>query len=368
MSEPSPREADRVAHQVLTTRLNLKPNENVTIEAYPSSLPWAAGFVREARRLGARPVVHYEDERAFWAAVGEGRQDLIGSPGSHEWATLAKTDVYVYFWGPEDQARMNHLPDGVAEKLTEYNDRWYAEAQRAGVRGVRMGIARVTDQNARRWGVSLSAWRKEIVKASSLDPRKFLRDSQKLRKALERGHEARIVHSNGTDLTLGLVRRKALIPLGMVTASSKRTRFGRMASVPDGSVYVAVDESTAKGTLVSNRMSGLFGDPVRGGEWTFRRGRLAGQRYSEGAASVREAYAQGGKGRDRPSMLEVGLDPSIRISPNMEENERGAVSVGVGSNAGFGSATRCNFVAHLTVAGAELSIDGRTVVRDGRIV
>jgi len=141
-----------------------------------------------------------------------------------------------------------------------------------------------------------------------------------------------------------------------------------MASVPDGSIYVAVDESTADGTLVSNRMSGLFGEPVRGGRWTFRDGRLVGQSYAAGARSVREAYAKGGKGRDRPSMLEVGLDPSIKISPNLEENERGAVSVGVGSNVGFGGTTRTDFIAHLTVAGAELSIDGRTIARGGRIV
>lgn len=368
MTVPTPREADRLARQVLTTRLHLKADENVTIEVYPTALLWALGFVREARRLGARPLLHYEDERSYWTAVEEGRAELIGTAGRHEWAALSKTDVYVYFWGPEDQNRLNHLPDAVGEKLVGFNDRWYTEAHRAGLRGVRMGIARVTAANARRWGVPLAAWRKEMMIASTLDPKKFVPSSQKLRKALERGHSARISHPNGTDLSLGLLRRKAWVPLGWVTPASMRRPFGMMASVPDGSVYVAVDEATAEGTLVSNRMSGLFGEPVRGGQWTFRRGRLVGQRYSEGGASVRGDYAKGGKGRDRPSMLEVGLDPSIRISPNMEENERGAVSVGVGSNAGFGGQTRCNFVAHLTVAGAELSIDGRTVVRDGRIV
>jgi hypothetical protein len=141
-----------------------------------------------------------------------------------------------------------------------------------------------------------------------------------------------------------------------------------MASVPDGSVYVAVDESTAEGTFVSNRMSGLSGEPARGGRWTFRAGRLTRQGYASGGASVRSAYAKGGSGRDRPAMLEVGLDPSVHVSPNLEENEKGAVSVGVGSNAGFGGTTRSRFMAHLTLAGAELVIDGRTVVRGGRIV
>lgn len=207
-----------------------------------------------------------------------------------------------------------------------------------------------------------------MVRATMLNPKQFVADSRRLQKALERGHTARIRHPNGTDLTLALAGRKALIDLGWVTAASRRARFGTMASVPDGCVYVAIDESTADGTLVSNRMSNLFGEPVRGGRWTFRGGRLVGQSYAAGAASVREAYAKGGKGRDRPGMLEVGLNPSISISPGLEEGERGAVTAFVGTNTGYGGRTRSNFIAHLTVAGAELSIDGRTVVRGGRIV
>jgi hypothetical protein len=97
-------------------------------------------------------------------------------------------------------------------------------------------------------------------------------------------------------------------------------------------------------------------------------GHLVEQSYGEGAASVRKEYASARTGRDLPAMLEVGLDPSVRIAPNLEENERGAVSVGVGSNVGFGGKTRSSFIAHLTVAGANLTIDGRTIVRAGRIV
>ncbi len=368
MGDPSPQEADRLARQVLTVRLHLKPGENVTIETYPMALPWALGFVREARRLGARPLLHYEDERSYWTAVKEGRYDAIGQPGSHEWAALAKTDVYIYFWGPEDGARLESLPDATFERLVGFNSKWYQVAERAGVRGARMGIARATAPNARRWGVSLDAWRKEVVSATLLDPKGFEADARKVQRAFERGHAVRLRHPNGTDLTLALAGRKARVDLGWVTTASHKVRYGSMASVPDGCVYVAIDETTAEGTLVSNRMTSLFGEPVREGRWKFRGGRLVGQSYGSGAASIREAYAKGGKGRDRPGILEVGLNPSIRIAPGLEEAERGAITAFVGTNAGYGGRTQSNFIAHLTVAGAELSIDGRTLVRDGQVV
>ncbi len=371
MYQPSLREADQLARQVLTTRLGLKAGENVTIEVYPSSLPWAAGFVREARRLGAKPLVHYEDENSYWAGVEGGQAKLIGTPGSHEWATLAETDVYVYFWGPEDQTRMRGLPEKLQDQLIEFNEEWYERARKAGVRGVRMAIARATPGNARYSGVSLDDWRKELVKSSMLDPKVMARDAEKLRKAMEDAGEVRVWHPNGTDLTLKLVRRKATVVLGSATPAAVRARkgrFGFMASVPDGSIFVAPDEETAEGTVVSNRPGYGFGYLVRGGRWKFHRGHLVSQRYSSGGADIRRAYSEGKRGRDLPAMLEVGLDPTTHMAPMLQENEKGAISIGIGSNRAFGGTTDANFNAILTVAGAELTIDGRVLVRGGRIL
>lgn len=371
MYEPTLRDADRLARQVLRSRLGVKAGENVTIEVFPASLPWAAGFVREARRLGAHPLVHYEDETSYWAAVEDGKAELIGHPGSHEWASLDETDVYVFFWGPEDEQRMRGLPEKLQEALTAYNMKWYERARKAGVRGVRMALARATPANARRWGVSLDAWRNELLASSMLDPKVMSRDAEKLRKALQGAGEVRVRHANGTDLRLELVRRKPVVVTGLATPGFIRKsagRFGFMANVPDGSVYVAANESSADGTVVSNRSITAFQSPIRGARWSFRGGRLVAQSYASGGGLIRKAYSDGKKGRDHPAMVEVGLDPTTRMAPGMQENERGAVSIGVGSNVGFGGTTDANFNAILTVAGADLSVDGRDIVRKGRIL
>lgn len=371
MPDPSPQVADRLARRVLTTRLNLKAGENVTIEVFPSSLPWATGFVREARRLGAHPLVHYEDEDSYWAAVDEGKADLIGNPGTHEWATLDETDAYVFFWGPEDEPRMRGLPGKLQERLTAYNMKWYQRAGKAGVRGVRMAIARATPENARHWGVSVNAWRKELLASSSLDPKTMARDAEKIRRAFEGAGEVRVRHPNGTDLRLRLLGRKATVVTGSATPEAIRRRpgrFGFMANVPDGSVFVAPDEKVAEGAVVSNRNVAGFPGPISGGGWRFGEGRLVEQRYRSGGAMLKRAFADGKKGRDLPAMVEVGLDPTVRIAPGMQENERGAVSIGLGSNVSFGGSTDANFNAILTVSGAELSVDGRVIVRGGRIL
>ncbi|MGB6501780.1 MAG: hypothetical protein WBG19_10385 [Thermoplasmata archaeon] len=368
MNAPSVEQADRLARAVLTRRLKLRPKENVTIETYPSSLGWATGFVREARRLGARPLIHYEDEAAYWTAVDEGRSALIGSPGDHEWATLRETDVYIYFWGPEDLARRDRLPEPAAERLTAFNRQWYDVAQKAGLRGVRMGIARVTEANARHWGVPAGVWRNEIYEASLQDPVSMRADAARIRRAFERGREVRIRHPNGTDLTLALAQRPVQVTLGEVTPEGMKSRVGRMASVPDGTVYVSVEEETASGTLVANRSTHGGSGRFEGGRFRFKDGRLTGFSISKGGRATLKEFRSAGAGRDRPSFVEIGLNSAIQRSPGLEEAGRGAVTAGVGGNAGFGGKTKSDFIAYLTVSGAELRVDGRPLVRAGRIV
>ncbi len=359
--------ADLLARRVLGSRLGLRSGENVTIEAYSSALPWALGFVREARRRGARPLLHYEDEASYWRAMEEGRSRLLGTPGAHEWAGLERSDVYVYFWGPEDQARVRRTPAADRARSVAFNSRWYERARRAGVRGARMGIARVTEANARFWGVAAARWQREVFAASVRDPRPIVREAARLREALDNGRSIRIRHPNGTDATFALAGRTAREGLGVVTPEVRRTRFGLMQSVPDANVYVAIDEGTAEGRLVSNRTNSTFGAPLRGGVFEFSNGRL--QRFSaaSGSALGHRDFRSGSAGRDRPAFVEIGLDPSIRTAPMLEESERGAVSVGVGHNASFGGKTTSSFSGLLTVAGAELLVDDRPIVRGGRL-
>ena len=367
-SIPTDAQADQLARRVLTSRLGLRPKENVTIEAYPSSLPWAAGFVRQARKLGARPLLHYEDEQSYWHAVDSGNAAILGTPGEHEWAALENSDVYVYFWGPEDQARFRSLPEATQEKLYAFNSRWYDLAAKSGVRGVRMGIARATEDNARLWGVSLPRWRAELLEASSREPRELAADASRIRSALARGGALRVQHPNGTDLTLTLAKREPQVWLGEVTAKSRRTRFGMMASVPDANVLVTVDETRAEGSLVANRPTLVLGPPLRGGRWAFEGGRLTRARYAEGERSFRKSYAEAPAGKDRPAFVEIGLDPAIHASPTFEESERGAVTIGVGGNSGLGGRTKCDFISYVTIADATVELDGRPLVRGGRIL
>jgi leucyl aminopeptidase (aminopeptidase T) len=360
--------ADRLARTVLLSRLDLQPKEKVIVETYPAALPWANGFVREARRRGAYPLIHYVDEGSYWTAVSEGRAAVVGTLADHEASALAETDVYVYFWGPEDLRGRWGLDEATWDKATAFNSRWYEVARKNGLRGARMGIARVTPGNAKAFGVPYRTWLSEMYAASTRDIKPIVRQAARLRRILEKGGTMRLRHSNGTDLHFALAERTMREGLGRVTPAEIKTAFGMMTSVPEALVYISLDESTAEGVLVANRPSRQGAIPREGGRWTMKDGRLTEYSYRTGGKQFRADFEAAPAGRDLPAVLEIGLDPNLRVSPLMEESELGAVSFGVGGNANYGGKTRIPFLDWLTIGGGELTINGRTIVRKGRVL
>ncbi|MEM0129500.1 MAG: hypothetical protein QXG65_05010 [Thermoplasmata archaeon] len=370
-SSPAP-DPDRLARAILSRRVGLRRGETVTIEAFTAALPWAAAFVREARRRGARPLLHFEDEASYWEAVDAGRLDAVGTMGRHEEAALAATDVYIHCWGPLDQARTIAARARWGEarwrRAVAFNPRWYEIAGRARLRGVRLEIAWATDANASLWGVDGDAWRREVYAASVRDPAALRADARTLARRLSGRGTVRVRHPNGTDLTLSLVGRTARIGLGSCRPDGRGRPVPGMQSVPDATVYVAVDERTAEGTFAANRTHGRLGAPVTGGVYEMRGGRLVSTSFRDGGDRFARAYRGAPAGRDRPAFLEIGLDPALRTAPRLEESERGAVTFGIGGNAEIDGATDIPFSSYLTLGGADVFLNGRPIVRKGRIV
>lgn len=360
---------DELARHVLTRRLALRRGEKVLIESFPRALPWANAFVRQARRLDARPFLHYEDERSYWDTIDSGHVDAIGEPGEHEWAALDATDVYVYFWGPEDLRRRDRLSDGVRSRSVAYNQRWYERARAVGLRGARMEIGKVTEPNARYYGLNYRAWRAEILAATMRDPDALRPAFRRLERSLGRGREVRLTAPGGTDLTLALDHGPVRVFDGTRTGPApKRWRFASMATVPSAAVGTRLNGGIAEGTLVANRPSYLGSGIAQGGTARFEDGRVTRLSFRHGGAEVRKEFNAASKGGDQPGFIEIGVEPALHISPDLEDCEAGAVTIGIGANGGWGGKNRSDFMTWLVVAGGKLTVDGREIVRRGRVL
>jgi leucyl aminopeptidase (aminopeptidase T) len=351
----------RYARAVLTKNLQVKPGENVIIEGWSHSLPWASALAREARRLRAYPIVLYEDENSYWDSIAAKEDKILGAAPSHEWAALGKTDVYIHMWGAGDKLRFNSLPAARVGKLFAWNPAWYKAAAKAGLRGSRLEVGRPFPSLAKVYGVDEAEWMDRLVEATLVDPETLEAAGTPIARALERGRRVRIRDKHGTDLTLGLAHRKAQGEYGRITKAALKRPFGMLNMLPAGVVRVALDESVGEGTIVANRTSYNDTGGATGGVFEFRKGRLVRHHYDTGGSELFDtAFRAAGKGKDRPGYLAIGLNPGLHNTPQMEDREAGAITVSVGQN-GFlpGGKNTVGFTGIVVNVGATVEVDGK---------
>jgi leucyl aminopeptidase (aminopeptidase T) len=368
MTDPAPPTGiEEICRSVLTKTLRLRRGQNLIVESWTHMLPWANALVLEARRLGIRTTLLYEDEATYWRAVEECKPADVGKMPEPEVGAISKADGYVFFWGPEDRPRLRALARDQIDALTAYNSRWYEAAERAHLRGCRMEIGQATTAAARFFGVSATAWQDSLLDASRVDMASVARDGARLAARLHKGKSLRVTHANGTDLTLQLAGRKPVVDDGIVDAQDVRSG-NNMTSFPAGAVYVAVDEKVGSGRLVANRSSYPPKGALTGGRWTFAENHLVEHEYASGGERFDEAFEKAAPGKDRPGFLSIGLNPGIRVAPGLEDFERGTILLGIGANVAFGGKNKLPFQSWLAVAGAHLEVDGKTIVADGEIL
>lgn len=363
MDDSAPTETQtRFARSVLTQNLHVQPGENVVIEGWSHSLPWATALAREARRLKALPVVLYEDEGAFWDSVDAHEDKLLGATPAHEWAMLGKTDVYIHMWGAGDKVRFNDMPPARASNLFAWNDAWYKAAQKAGVRGARLEIGRPYPTLAKVYNTDVDDWTRQIVEATMVDPKKLLASARPLARALQKGRRLRVYDDHGTDLTLGLARREPVLNVAQVFPEDMKKPFRMLTNLPGGFVATALDESVAEGTFVSNRSCYLDAGTATGVTMEFHNGRMVSQEFATGGELFQEGYSKGGKGRDQPGQIRIGLNPKLHNTPQVEDCEAGAVTFSVGMNRFYpGGKNRSPYFGFAVNAGATIEIDGKVL-------
>ena len=350
--------------------LRLRRGENLMVETWNHCLPYATACVAEARRIGAHPMLLLEDEETYWTCVE--RTSAAGKwtqPGAHEWAALAKADAYAFFPGPADRPRFRALPAEVRNELVGYNGEWYRRARAAHVRGVRSMLGFASDAQAARWGTSGPDWRRSlVVGAVDVDLAALSKTSKRIASRLTKGSTIRINAPNGTDIRLTLRHRPAISDDGVVTPED--VAAGRNMTVsPPGAVGVAVDERTAEGMAIANRPSYLPTGKLEGGEWEIAHGRVVQHRATDGEHDFEQAYEAAPKGKDVVGIFSLGTNPALGPGvPQVEDQEAGAVALGIGGNVEYGGANRCPFVAWIIIGEATVAVDGKPLCDRGQLL
>ncbi len=361
--------ASRLAEVLLGSCLRLRRGENLIVETWNHTLPYAAALVTEARRRGVRPMLLLEDEAAYWRSVDLGPAVPAWSQvGAPEWAALARAQGYVFFPGPADRPRFRSLPAPTRSRLVGYNDEWYRRARAARLRGVRSVLGYASDAQAARWGVAAGAWRDSLLRGSvEANYAQIRADARRIAQKLKAGKELRITGPNGTDLKLKLRGRRATADDGVI-GPEDLSAGENMTTSPPGTVAVAVDERSAEGLVVANRPSFQPDGRLEGGQWEVKGGRLVNFWYTDNQSTFESAYSAAPKNKDVLGYFSIGLNGALGPGvPQVEDQEAGSVTLGIGGNVNVGGSNRCPFFSWVVLGEATVAVDGRPLSDRGKL-
>ena len=359
-------EYEALAKTVLRKALRVKAGENVIVETWNHGLPIATEFVYQIRALGARSLLTFEDEEAFWRSASTLPRAKQGKVGDHEWAAMKGADAYVFVTGPADIHRMREFREGYTG-MTAYNSEWYDRAEKYRIRGARIGLGYVTAQRAQAYGFDLEAWRRMMLDASSVDPAVLRRNGQRIQRLLSgKGHVV-VTAPNGTHFEFDLAGRKAVLDAGVVTKELLDDGEG-MVSVPAGELSVLPDEKSGEGTIRFDRPIASFGRLMKGVTVAFDHGRVSKWSAAENEDILRPQWQKAKGGKDRLAGFEIGLNPAARTGYLQDYLVAGNVYMAIGDSEEFGGKSTTDFYLASTLTGATVAIDGKAVVDGGKIV
>lgn len=139
------------------------------------------------------------------------------------------------------------------------------------------------------------------------------------------------------------------------------------ANIPGGNLLVCPDESYADGTIVFDRPTPYMGKWVNGIRFDFKNETLNEYRARLNANVLKASYEKATGEKDKVAVLGIGLNPKARLGFLQDSICAGAITVAIGGNDDVGGASKTNFYFPGVITKATLSVDGNTIVQNGKV-
>jgi leucyl aminopeptidase (aminopeptidase T) len=316
----------KVTRKILTETLHVKKGESVTIETWDNGLPFARRALAEARAMGCRAIMVYEDEIAYVEGVRRAPKDAVGVMGRNEYGLLSGTDAYIFVPGQALGAYSRTLRDEEREVSTRYNSSWYDAATKSGLRGARLSFGYVGRDLAKFLGKEIEEVAKAQLKAALVDYDDLATSARKMASQLADGEVATLrSRSNKLRFTL---KGELTIEDGIVDDEDRKTG-NNMTYIPPGLVAKEIDPLSATGNVTLANFLTKYG-VITHAELEFREGKLIRWRSKDGA-KLRQLIDVVAPEERRLTLIGIGLNPMLEYGYGQDRFVKGSVTL-----AGFG--------------------------------
>lgn len=364
-----------LSKRIVNETARVQPGNYVLIDGGKHTLPLMEALAAELHRKGANPIMVVESDvalRAFWHEKPEANVGDYPKP----FVELAKSvDFMIILPGSAD---FKTITQGVDPKRTamvgKNNEQIMADMSRT-YKGNNINIGYPTPQLAENVGIDYATYEKMHWAAMGADYKKIEATGQSILKLLSGSRTIKIITKAGTNISFSMGNRVAFTDDGILSDEERQSTdyFARYAGLPGGFIDFAPDESTVNGTVVVPQSRCDYG-PLSGVSFQVNNGVMQNFKAKVGQECFEREMAPHTGAKNTVSVFTIGLNPEMKVIENEKAHYRpitaaGYVSLQIGSN---NTPYKGNVVAtggyNFPLTDATVEIDGRVVIRDGKIV
>jgi leucyl aminopeptidase (aminopeptidase T) len=366
------------ATQKLAARLvqsaSLKPGDVVIVDGGKHMIPLMEAVTVEVQKAGGMPVMFLESDRvarSFYTEVPE--KYLEQEPRFWgEW--LKNTNVFIGLPGWEDpKAVIDGVPEARFAKISKAGDFFGNLLSSLPVRQVSIDFP--TKQDAVNNGMDFPTYQKIMMDGINADYQSISVQGSKLRDMVKNAKQIKITNPAGTDFTFSPApSREVFVDDGIVTEERAKSKLfaQRIASLPGGNVFFAPLETSANGRVVVPRMECRYA-PMNNVNFEFKDGLMQNFKAGTNGECFQERMKVNSGPKDMFGAIWLGINPSLRLVEDggahfRPYNAAGMVYVGIGENRLYGGGNNSNAGYSFPITNATVTIDGKTIIKDGKLI
>lgn len=364
---------EKLAHQIVTSCLNIGEGENVWISSWDHTISEASEIAMLCRQKGARALITLTTENYWTRSLQEVPRELLETLSPFETAALKQTDAFIFLLGPKTPVDWKKIPSEKQElaniwflESNRYMDAWRKLAQKRSVRMLGVEYCLVTKKRAQALGLNHKKWGKVMLAGCLVNQQEIADRGSKMAKVLRRGQDVDITTPSGTKLKFRLVGREPTV--GDSVVRKEDGTKGIVKFLPSGFVEVAADENSAEGIAVYDAPILVpRGNRVKNLTLNFKHGKIVKYDAQSGIEAFETYIKSGGTDSNKFAFVGFGLNGGLRHGFTQDDKALGGITIGIGGNEDKGGKNRTDGNRHWwgSMTKATVSIDNKTIVSDG---
>jgi aminopeptidase len=362
---------EALAQKIVNQCANIREGEFVMITGGARDMDLLEDIVVNVGKLGAFPLLTLGSDRMIrrWMTEVPEKYDTRSPESDLKLFSFITTQINVDY-GESPGLLSDIPPDRFITRGKAYEP-VNELMEKRNIKGVSLGNGLYpTEANAKQFGLSQKELSDIFWKGVNVDYPKLEASGKSVQALLSKGKEVHITNPNGTDITMRIENRQAIVSDGVLSADDLKKGFASsQVYLPAGEAYISPVPGTAEGKVVVDRQ--FFQDKeIIGLTLTFKAGKLTSITAKSGLEPLKAFYDAAGSGKEEFAFIDLGLNPDVHLKPGSKLvawMPAGMVTVGIGNNVWAGGENKTSFSIASFLPGSTLKIDGKVLVENGML-